>query len=47
MTLKPNKYTGFDPESQNTGGGLIPTLGVDYLTQPIPKITMIGLNVGF
>jgi TonB-linked SusC/RagA family outer membrane protein len=40
-------YSGFDPESQNTGGGLIPTLGVDYLTQPIPRVFMVGLNLGF
>jgi TonB-dependent starch-binding outer membrane protein SusC len=41
------RYSGFDPESQNTGGGVIPTLGVDYLTQPIPRVFMLGLNVGF
>ncbi len=40
-------YKGYDPESQNTGGGLIPTIGVDYLTQPIPKVMMVGVNVGF
>lgn len=40
-------YQGFDPESQNTGGGLIPTLGVDYLTQPLPRVVMFGLNFGF
>ncbi|NJN34381.1 MAG: SusC/RagA family TonB-linked outer membrane protein, partial [Saprospiraceae bacterium] len=40
-------YSGFDPESQNTGGGLIPSLGVDYLTQPVPRVIMFGLNLGF
>jgi TonB-dependent starch-binding outer membrane protein SusC len=41
------KYKGYDPESQNTGGGLVPSLGVDYLTQPIPRVMMFGVNVGF
>jgi TonB-dependent starch-binding outer membrane protein SusC len=41
------RYSGFDPESQNTGGGIIPSLGVDYLTQPIPRVFMVGLNLGF
>jgi hypothetical protein len=41
------RYSGFDPESQNTGGGVIPSLGVDYLTQPIPRVFMLGLNIGF
>jgi TonB-dependent starch-binding outer membrane protein SusC len=40
-------YTGLDPENQNTGGGLVPTLGVDYLTQPQPRIYMVGVNLGF
>ena len=40
-------YSGFDPESQNTGGGLIPTLGVDYLTQPQPRTYMAGVTIGF
>ncbi|MCU0352515.1 MAG: TonB-dependent receptor [Cytophagales bacterium] len=40
-------YSGLDPENQNTGGGLIPTLGVDYLTQPQPRVYMVGLNLGF
>jgi hypothetical protein len=38
-------YSGFDPENQNLGFG-IPTLGVDYLTQPQPKIFMVGVNIG-
>jgi TonB-linked SusC/RagA family outer membrane protein len=40
-------YSGFDPESQNTGGGRIPSLGVDYLTQPQARVVTVGLNVGF
>ncbi len=40
-------YSGYDPESQNTGGGIVPSLGVDYLTQPVPKIIMVGFNLGF
>ena len=40
-------YSGLDPENQNTGGGLIPTLGVDYLTQPQPRVYTVGLNIGF
>ena len=40
-------YSGFDPESQNTGGGRIPSLGVDYLTQPQARVVTFGLNVGF
>lgn len=40
-------YKGLDPENQNTGGGLVPSLGVDYLTQPQPRIYMFGINVGF
>jgi TonB-dependent starch-binding outer membrane protein SusC len=40
-------YSGFDPESQNTGGGRIPSLGVDYLTQPQARVYTFGLNVGF
>ncbi|MBD0254342.1 MAG: TonB-dependent receptor [Cytophagales bacterium] len=41
------RYSGLDPENQNTGGGLVPTLGVDYLTQPQPRVYTLGLNVGF
>lgn len=40
-------YTGFDPESQNTGGGRIPSLGVDYLTQPQARVVTVGLSLGF
>jgi len=41
-------YSGFDPESQNLGNSITqPTLGVDYLTQPLPRIIMFGLNLGF
>ncbi|CCH53374.1 TonB-dependent receptor plug [Fibrisoma limi BUZ 3] len=40
-------YSGFDPESQNTGGGRIPSLGVDYLTQPQARVVTVGLSVGF
>ncbi|WP_266368869.1 SusC/RagA family TonB-linked outer membrane protein [Tellurirhabdus rosea] len=40
-------YSGFDPESQNTGGGRIPSLGVDYLTQPQARVVTVGLNLGF
>ncbi|NJN26616.1 MAG: SusC/RagA family TonB-linked outer membrane protein [Cyclobacteriaceae bacterium] len=42
-------YTGLDPENQNLGAstGGIPSLGVDFLTQPIPKVYTLGLNVGF
>ncbi len=40
-------YSGLDPENQNTGGGLRPTLGSDYLTQPQPRIYMVGVNLGF
>lgn len=40
-------YSGFDPESQNTGGGRIPSLGVDYLTQPQARVVTFGLSVGF
>jgi TonB-dependent starch-binding outer membrane protein SusC len=40
-------YSGMDPENQNTGGGSMPSLGVDYLTQPQPRIYSVALNVGF
>jgi TonB-linked SusC/RagA family outer membrane protein len=41
-------YSGYDPESQNIGNSVTqPTLGVDYLTQPLPRIVMFGLNIGF
>ncbi|WP_373494475.1 SusC/RagA family TonB-linked outer membrane protein, partial [Aquiflexum sp.] len=41
-------YSGFDPENQNIGNNTtLPLLGVDFLTQPQPKVYMIGLNVGF
>lgn len=40
-------YKGFDPESQNTGGGRIPSLGVDYLTQPQARVVTFGLSLGF
>lgn len=38
-------YSGLDPENQNSGGGS--TLGVDYLTQPQPRVFTVGLNLGF
>lgn len=38
-------YTGLDPENQNQGTG-VPALGVDYLTQPQPRIYMVGINLG-
>jgi iron complex outermembrane receptor protein len=42
-------YTGLDPENQNLGAsqGGIPSLGVDFLTQPLPKVYTVGINVGF
>ena len=40
-------YSGFDPENQNMGGGVVPTLGVDYLTQPQARVYTIGINLGF
>ncbi len=42
-------YSGLDPESQNLGtsqGGL-PSIGVDFLTQPQPRVIMAGINIGF
>ena len=38
-------YSGLDPENQNQSTG-VPSLGVDYLTQPQPRIFMVGLNIG-
>lgn len=38
-------YSGMDPENQNMGGGM--TLGVDYLTQPQPRVFSVGVNIGF
>jgi hypothetical protein len=38
-------YSGLDPENQNQGTG-VPALGVDYLTQPQPRIFMLGVNIG-
>ncbi|MEK6481160.1 SusC/RagA family TonB-linked outer membrane protein [Catalinimonas sp. 4WD22] len=38
-------YSGLDPENQNQGTGT-PSLGVDYLTQPQPRIYMFGINIG-
>ena len=40
-------YSGLDPENQNTGGGLVPILGVDYLTQPQPRTVLFGVNISF
>ena len=41
-------YSGMDPENQNTGNNnLLPTLGVDYLTQPQPRVYMVGVNLKF
>lgn len=39
-------YTGMDPENQNLGNGT-PSLGVDYLTQPQPRVVMAGVTLGF
>ncbi len=39
-------YSGLDPKNQNVGTGT-PTLGVDYLTQPQPRILMGGLTISF
>jgi TonB-linked SusC/RagA family outer membrane protein len=41
-------YTGLDPENQNLGAsqGGIPSLGIDFLTQPQPRVFMVGVNVG-
>lgn len=41
-------YTGLDPENQNLGAsqGAIPSLGVDFLTQPQPRVLMMGVNIG-
>ena len=38
-------YSGLDPENQNLGTGT-PALGVDYLTQPQPRIFLGGVNIG-
>jgi hypothetical protein len=38
-------YSGLDPENQNQGTG-VPILGVDYLTQPQPRVYMLGINLG-
>lgn len=38
-------YSGMDPENQNMSGGM--TMGVDYLTQPQPRIFSVGINLGF
>ena len=40
-------YSGMDPENQNQGGGGVPTLGVDYLTQPQARTYTIGVNLSF
>ena len=41
-------YSGFDPESQNLGSNnQVPALGVDYLTQPLARTYMLGLNLSF
>ncbi len=42
-------YTGLDPESQNLGASQqgVPSLGVDFLTQPLPRVYTVGINVGF
>ena len=41
-------YSGMDPENQNTGNSnLLPTLGADYLTQPQPRVYMVGVNLKF
>lgn len=42
-------YTGLDPENQNIGAaqGGLPSLGVDFLTQPLPRVYILGINIGF
>ena len=44
-------YSGMDPENQNQGnnedGTSVPTLGVDYLTQPQARTYTIGINLSF
>lgn len=38
-------YSGFDPESQNTAAST--SIGVDYLTQPVPRTFILGLDLQF
>ncbi|MFW5760089.1 MAG: SusC/RagA family TonB-linked outer membrane protein [Cyclobacteriaceae bacterium] len=38
-------YTGFDPESQNTAA--ITSIGIDYLTQPVPRTYIFGVDIQF
>lgn len=38
-------YSGFDPESQNTAAAT--SIGVDYLTQPVPRTIITGLDIQF
>jgi TonB-linked SusC/RagA family outer membrane protein len=38
-------YSGFDPESQNTAAAT--SIGVDYLTQPVPRTIISGLDIQF
>ncbi len=46
--LTVTNYTGLDPENQNVGNNpTLPYLGVDFLTQPQPRVYMIGINLGF
>ncbi len=40
-------YSGLDPENQNLGNSGVPILGVDYLTQPQPKVVMGGITLSF
>ncbi|MCG8314219.1 MAG: SusC/RagA family TonB-linked outer membrane protein, partial [Pseudomonadales bacterium] len=41
-------YSGLDPENQNTGSSNVQqTLGADYLTQPQPRVYMVGVNLKF
>jgi len=38
-------YTGFDPESQNVAA--VTSIGIDYLTQPVPRTFILGIDVQF
>ena len=38
-------YSGFDPESQNVAA--VTSIGIDYLTQPVPRTFILGIDVQF
>ncbi len=42
-------YSGLDPENQTFtgGGGGVPVLGADYITQPLSRIYTVGVNLSF